>query len=222
MKIFVLHYAKLTERKRHIIEQFKKHGITDYEFIEKFDKDLITDDECPEFSRDYINNRRAELSLHLKHIYIYRLMVREYYDGVLVFEDDVILSNGFIETLTRYMTQLPNDYDMLFIGDGCNLHIPQSMQTPNQYIYEKCLHETAWGGNGAAKCTDSYIISNMCAKKICDYIDTLITAVDTKKINLAADWWLNQVARELTLKVYWAEPTIVTQGSQNGTYYRSL
>lgn len=222
MKIFVLHYAKLTERKRHIIEQFKKHGITDYEFIEKFDKDLITDDECPEFSRDYINNRRAELSLHLKHIYIYRLMVREYYDEVLVFEDDVILSNGFIETLTRYMTQLPNDYDMLFIGDGCNLHIPQSMQTPNQYIYEKCLHETPWGGNGAAKCTDSYIISNMCAKKICDYIDTLITAVDTKKINLAADWWLNQVARELQLKVYWAEPTIVTQGSQNGTYYRSL
>jgi GR25 family glycosyltransferase involved in LPS biosynthesis len=222
MKIVVLHYSKLTERKRHIIEQFKKHGITEYEFIERFDKDTITDDECPEFSRDYINNRRAELSLHLKHIYVYRLMVREQYDEVLVFEDDVILSNGFIETLALYMTQLPNDYDMLFIGDGCNLHIPQSMQTPNQYIYEKCLHETAWGGNGAAKCTDSYIISNMCAKKICDHIDTLITAVDTKKINLAADWWLNQVARELMLKVYWAEPTIVTQGSQNGTYYRSL
>jgi len=222
MKIFVLHYAKLTERKRHIIEQFKKHGITDYEFIEKFDKYLITDDECPEFSRDYINDRRAELSLHLKHIYIYRLMVRENYDQVLIFEDDVILSEGFMPLLNLYMTQLPKDYDMLFIGDGCNLHIPISMQTPNKYIYEKCLHETAWGGNGAAKCTDSYIISNMCAKKICDYIDTLITAVDTKKINLPADWWLNQVARELTLKVYWAEPTIVTQGSQNGTYYRSL
>ncbi|MBM4225968.1 MAG: glycosyltransferase family 25 protein [Gammaproteobacteria bacterium] len=222
MKIFVLHYAKLTERKRHIIEQFERHGITDYEIIEKFDKDLITDDECPEFSRDYINNRRAELSLHLKHIYTYRLMVRENYDQVLIFEDDVILSEGFIPLLNLYMTQLPKEYDMLFIGDGCNLHIPISMQTPNKYIYEKCLHETAWGGNGAAKCTDSYIISNMCAKKICDYIDTLITAVDTKKINLPADWWLNQVARELTLKVYWAEPTIVTQGSQNGTYYRSL
>jgi len=222
MKIFVLHYVKLTERKRHIIEQFERHGITDYEIIEKFDKDLITDDECPEFSRDYINNRRAELSLHLKHIYTYRLMVRENYDQVLIFEDDVILSEGFIPLLNLYMTQLPKEYDMLFIGDGCNLHIPISMQTPNKYIYEKCLHETAWGGNGAAKCTDSYIISNMCAKKICDYIDTLITAVDTKKINLPADWWLNQVARELTLKVYWAEPTIVTQGSQNGTYYRSL
>lgn len=222
MKIFVLHYAKLTDRKRHIIEQFERHGITDYEFIEKFDKDLITNNECPEFSRDYINNRRAELSLHLKHIYIYRLMVRENYDQVIIFEDDVILSESFMPLLNLYMTQLPKDYDMLFIGDGCNLHIPISMQTPNKYIYQKCLHETAWGGNGAAKCTDSYIISNMCAKKICDYIDTLITAVDTKKINLPADWWLNQVARELTLKVYWAEPTIVTQGSQNGMYGRSI
>jgi len=222
MKIFVLHYAKLTERKRNIIEQFERHGITDYEFIEKFDKDLITDDECPEFSRDYINNRRTELSIHLKHIYVYRLMVREKYDQVLIFEDDVVLSNEFMSLLNLYMTQLPKDYDMLFIGDGCKLHIPQSMQTPNQYIYEKCLHETAWGGNGGTRCLDSYLVHHSCAKKICDYIDTLITAVDTKKINIAADWWLNQVARELTLKVYWAEPTIVTQGSQNGTYYRSV
>jgi GR25 family glycosyltransferase involved in LPS biosynthesis len=147
------------------------------------------------------------------------LITRENYDDVLVFEDDVILSTGFMEILARYMTQLPKDYDMLFVGDGCNLHIPRSMQIPNQYIYEKCLHETAWGGNGAAKCTDSYVISNVCAKKICDYIDK---TASTKKIDLPADWWLNEVARDLSLKVYWAEPTIVTQGSQNGTYVRSL
>ncbi|NBP66509.1 MAG: glycosyltransferase family 25 protein [Bacteroidetes bacterium] len=219
MKIFVLHYSKLTDRKRHIIQQFERHGITEYEFIEKFDKDAITDDECSEFSRDYITKRRAELSLHLKHIYLYRLMVRENYDQVLVFEDDVILSTGFVEILARYMKQLPKDYDMLFIGDGCNLHIPRSHLVPNQNVYEKCLHETVWGGNGAAKCTDSYIISHNCAKKICDYIQT---TTPTKKIDLPADWWLNEVARDLLLKVYWAEPTIVTQGSQNGLYCRSL
>lgn len=217
MKIVVLHYSKLTGRKQHIIRQFEKHGIADYEFIEKFDKDTITDEECPEFSQDYVSNRRTELSLHLKHLYVYRLMVREYYDEVLVFEDDVILTDGFIEKLSLYMTQLPKDYDMLFIGDGCNLHIPRNQLIPNQYIYEKCLHETAWGGNGAAKCTDSYIISSQCAQKICDYVAGL-----TKKIDLPVDWWLNEVARDLTLKVYWAEPTIVTQGSQNGMFQRTI
>jgi glycosyl transferase family 25 len=219
LKIFVLHYSKLTRRKEYIIQQFKLHGITDYEFIEKFDKDTITDDECHEFSREYVTKRRAELSLHLKHIYLYRLIVRENYDQVLIFEDDVILSNGFLDKLSLYMKQLPTDYDMLFIGDGCNLHIPRNQLKPEQYIYEKCLHPTAWGGNGAAKCTDSYIIHQRCAKKICDYI---AATSSTKKIDQPADWWLNEVARDLVLKVYWAEPTIVTQGSQNGVFQRSL
>jgi glycosyl transferase family 25 len=217
MKIFVLHYSKLTRRKQHILEQFAKHGIADYEFIEKFDKDAITDDECPEFSKDYVANRRTELSLHLKHLYLYRLMLSENYEEVLVLEDDVILSDNFMKKLTDYMTQLPKDYDMLFIGNGCNLHIPRNQLVANQYIYAKCLHETAWGGNGAARCTDSYIIHQRCAKKLCDY-----AVVETKKINLPVDWWLNEVARDLVLKVYWAEPTIVSQGSQTGLFNRSI
>jgi GR25 family glycosyltransferase involved in LPS biosynthesis len=219
LKIFVLHYSKLTKRKQYIIHQFKLHGITDYEFIEKFDKDTITDDECPEFSREYVTTRRTELSLHLKHLYVYRTIVRENYEQALVFEDDVILSNGFMEKLGVYMKQLPTEYDMLFIGDGCNLHIPRNQLKPGQYIYEKCLHETSWGGNGAAKCTDSYIIHQRCAKKICDYI---AATSSTKKIDKPADWWLNDTARDLVLRVYWGEPTIVTQGSQNGVFQRSL
>lgn len=217
MKIFVHHYSKLTRRKQHIIEEFKKHGITDYEFIEKFDKDTITDDECPEFSQAYVTDRRSELSLHLKHLYLYRMMVRENYEEVLVFEDDVVLSNGFVAKLEEYMKQMPRDYDMLFIGDGCNLHIPRNQLIPNQYIYEKCLHETVWGGNGAAKCTDSYIIHQRCAKKLCDYVSNL-----SQKINLPVDWWLNEAARDLILKIYWAEPTIVTQGSQCGMFQRTI
>jgi GR25 family glycosyltransferase involved in LPS biosynthesis len=225
MKVIVLHYSKLTRRKQHILEQFEKHGITDYEFIEKFDKDTITDDECPEFSKDYVANRRTELSIHLKHLYLYRRMVSENYEEVLVLEDDVILSDHFVKNLTEYMTQLPKDYDMLFIGNGCNLHIPKNQLVANQYIYEKCLHETAWGGNGATRCVDSYILNRKCAKKLCDYVAATAASAaldETKKINQPADWWLNEAARDLLLKVYWAEPTIVSQGSQNGLFSRSI
>lgn len=220
MKVFVLHYSKLTQRKQYILEQFEKHGITDYEFIEKFDKDTITHEECPEFSEAYVRERRTELSIHLKHLYLYRLMEKEKYEEVLVFEDDVIISDGFVEKLAKYMTQMPTDYDMLFIGNGCNLHIPKRQLIPNKYIYEKCLHETTWGGNGATRCIDSYVIHSRCAKKICDYVAA--AAVLNMKIELPADWWLNDVARDLGLKVYWAEPTIVRQGSQNGLFSRSI
>ena len=35
------------------------------------------------------------------------------------------------------------------------------------------------------------------------------------------DWWLNDVSRHYNFNVYWAEPTIVTQGTQNGKYKSS-
>ena len=38
MKIFVLHVSKLTNRKQHIFDQFKRHDIQEFTFIEKFDK----------------------------------------------------------------------------------------------------------------------------------------------------------------------------------------
>jgi hypothetical protein len=105
---------------------------------------------------------------------------------------------------------------MLFIGDGCNLHIEKNKLINDKNIYQKCLYPTNWGGDGAGRCADSYIISKKCAKKLCEYINNL-----SYKINLPIDWWLNVAARDNNFKVYWAEPTIVTQGSQNGLFSQS-
>jgi glycosyl transferase, family 25 len=212
MKIFVLHYSKLVDRKKNILEQFQKHNITDYEFIEKYDKDEITDDESSLFD---INYKKSTMSLTLKHFYVYKL-IAENYENALIFEDDVILCDNFIDKLNNYMSQLTEDYDMLFIGDGCNLHIEEHRLTPNKYIYEKCLYPTSWGGDGGTRCCDSFIITKKCAKTICEYIYNL-----TNKINLPIDWLLNVVARDNNFKIYWAEPTIITQGSQNGLYKTS-
>jgi GR25 family glycosyltransferase involved in LPS biosynthesis len=213
MKIFVLHYSKLVERKQHILEQFRIHNITDYEFIEKYDKEELQD--CNILFDNTL--KPSENSLTMKHFYAYKL-IAENHENALIFEDDVILSNDFIKKLDEYMNQTPTDFDMVFIGDGCNFHIEPHKLIPNKNIYEKCLYPTSWGGNGASKCTDSYIISKKCANIFCEYINNNLK----NKINLPIDWWLNVAARDNNLKVYWAEPTIVTQGSQNGTFNRSI
>ena len=213
MKIFVLHFSKLVDRKIHILDQFKKQIISDYEFIEKYDKDEITDNESILFTTHY---KKSTMSLYLKHNYVYKL-IAENYENALIFEDDVILIDNFNEVLNKYITQLPEDYDILFIGDGCNLHIEKDKLIPNKNIYEKCLHPTGWGGNGASRCCDSYIISKKCAIKLCEYINNLKT-----KINEPIDFFLNIAARDNNFKVYWAEPTIVTQGTQTGRFQTSL
>jgi GR25 family glycosyltransferase involved in LPS biosynthesis len=202
MKIFVLHYSKLVDRKKQILKQFLEQNITNYEFIEKYDKDEITDNDSSIFDIHY---KKSTMSLHLKHNYVYKI-ISENYENALIFEDDVVLCDNFIETLSKYISQLPNNYDMLFIGDGCNLHIEKHKLIKNNNIYEKCLYPTSWGGDGASRCSDSYIISKKCAKNICEYINKLET-----KIQLPIDWWLNVASRDNNFKVYWAEPTIVTQ-----------
>ena len=137
-------------------------------------------------------------------------------ENVLIFEDDVILCENFTEKIMNYFSQMPSTYDMLFIGDGCNLHIDSILVNPSTNIYRKCLYPTQTGGGGSARCTDSYIISLSCAKRIIEYIH------NSNTINLPCDWWLNKVLLDLNSIVYWAEPTIVTQGSQNNMFESSL
>jgi GR25 family glycosyltransferase involved in LPS biosynthesis len=208
MKIFVIHYKKLTERKQFMLSQFEKHNITDYEFIE-IDRDEIHNHNISMFEQNY---NKCQIAISLSHFHAYK-EISDKYDNGLIFEDDAILSDNFTDTLNKYMNELPNDYDMLFIGDGCNLHIEKHNLIPNQYIYEKCLYPTSWGGDGAGRCTDSYIINKKCASKLCEYINNL-----EYKIKLPIDWWVNVAARDNIFKVYWSEPTIVTQGSQNGLF----
>ena len=211
MKIFVIHYKKLVDRKKHILDQFEKYNIIDYEFIE-IDRDELDNQNIGIFQENY---SKSQIAIALSHFYAYK-EIMDKYDNGLILEDDVILSDDFINIFNKYLTQLPEDYDMLFIGNGCNLHIESDKIIPNQYIYNKCLFPTEWGGGGATRCTDSYLVNKKCAIQLCHYISNL-----TYKINIPVDWWLNIAALEIFCKVYWAEPTIVSQGTENGLFQTS-
>ena len=211
MKIFVIHYKKLINRKIFIIQQFEKYNISDYEFID-IDRDELYKYNISMFQQNYDN---SQIAISLSHFYAYK-QINDKYDNCLILEDDAVLSDNFTDILNKYITQLPKDYDMLFIGDGCNLHIEKHKLISNKNIYEKCLYPTSWGGGGATRCSDSYIISKKCANKLCEYINNL-----NYKIIVEIDWWLNVAIRENNFKVYWAEPTIVTQGTQNGLFTTS-
>jgi len=213
IKIFVLHYSKLVERKKNILEQFSKHNITNFEFVEKYDKNEIDDNNINKF---IINYDKATMSLFLKFIYSIREIVNKY-NFALILEDDVILSENFSDFLFKYIEELPNDYDLLFIGDGANFHIEKDIIKPDKFIYKKCLNSTQWGGDGCTRCCDSFLINKKCAIKILDYFYRI-----EDKTKSPFDLWLNEVARYFNLIVYWAEPTIVSQGSENGIFKSSL
>jgi glycosyl transferase, family 25 len=208
MKIFVVHYAKLFERRYNMVRQLLINNI-EAEFVAQYDRENISDNDNKLFSLEKIQSNRNK-AITLSHLFCYR-EISEKYDYALILEDDAILADGFKPILDTYVSQLPSDWDMLFIGNGCNLHIPYDVvRNSNTNIFEKCLEPTFWGGNGATRCTDSYLVSKKCARKIMESIGS--------DIDNAIDWWLNDICRKHGFNVYWAEPTIVSQGSENGLY----
>ena len=204
LKIFVIHYKKLTTRKNHIISQFKNHNITNYEFIE-IDRDELHDRDTSMFDENW---NKGQIAIALSHFHAYA-QISSGFDNGLIFEDDVILCNNFTNIFNSYMKELPMDYDMLFIGNGCDFHIPRHETVPNQHIYHK--------RDGGTRCSDSYLISKKCARNLCDYIENC-----ARDIKTPIDLLLNDIISRNRFKVYWAEPTIVAQGTQVGLFKSSL
>ena len=212
LKIFVLHYTKLVERKRSVLKQFEKHNITEYEFIELFDKDDLTVEQKNRFTKSHMMGEEkfmpAIISLYLKHEFVFK-EIEDKYDCALIFEDDIILSDNFTKILDNYMDEVPNDYDALFIGSGCGLHIHPKDIIPGKHIYR----------NVKSKCTDSYIVSKNGAIKLNNFMKNVQSKY---KIDLPIDHWLNLAFKETNSNVYWCEPTIVKQGSENNVFKTTL
>jgi len=211
IQIFVIHYKKLTERKEHILKQLEAFNLTNYEFIE-IDRDDLNNYDISMFDH---NNSPAQTAISLSHYYAYEEIAKKY-DYALILEDDIILSPRFSEILKEYIDQLPLDYDICFIGDGCNLHIEKHIITPDKKIYKKGNEPTEWGGGGATRCADSYIVNKKCAIQMCKFKEN-----KENKISESIDWWLNRCCKDNNFNVYWAEPTIVTQGTQCGLFKTS-
>ena len=221
MKIYVLHWNELTKRKENILKEFKREDL-EGEFIEKYTVQEIHSDE--KLSKVF-GGMGGTASIFMKQIHALELISKGNNDYALIFEDDVALCDGFKKRLNDYMSQLPEDWDMFFIGDGCNLHIPDEYLKEDTNVYLKGNQDKEFprsishlqGGKGATRCLDSYLVKKEVAKNIVEEFKKVANVRNTP-----CDWWMNNVIRGLNLKVYWCEPTIATQGSQNKKYASSL
>lgn len=219
--VYVTHYTPLKERKESLTKQLEMNKLN-YKFIENYDKESLSYYDLIPFDQSVQHQghlRKPQISLFLKHIKAYELISKSNNEYSIVFEDDVLLHRNFMIHLENGLKQLPEDYDMLVIGEGNgSYHIPSSMLLPNKLVYKKCLNPTQWGGDGTTRGTDAYVISKKCATIIANYFSTF--GADEVKLNI--DWWLNEVCRIFNFNVYWLEPTIIATGSVLGIYKSSI
>jgi GR25 family glycosyltransferase involved in LPS biosynthesis len=198
--VYICHYKKLKERKKSILEQFKEEKIYRYQFIENFDKTEWNvgeiEKEYPKVFKDLkkesksCNDKNSQISLALKHAFILKDIFKNKYKTSLILEDDVILCDNFVNYCNFFMTQLPNDWDIAWVGSCLNLHEPN--------IDGKYVYKTSKG----SRCTHAFLVSESMVNKVIDCISD---------INLAADHFYNYLIEKYNLNNYWFEPSLANQ-----------
>lgn len=202
-QVYLAHYLPLVDRKNSILKQiqFPIKWITD----EPLDQCWTTDKESWEKKvipySPYRQLTKSEISIAYKHIKIYKDIVEYNYKTSLIFEDDIIIENNFVSMFNMFLEKTPDDWDLIFIGSGCNLRVNPQYIIPGQIAY-KIDHP-------ASKCIDSYCIKYEAAKKILS---------TTLPFSLPYDFELNYQMKIHNMNIYWWEPPLVRQGSMCGIY----
>ena len=200
--IYICHWKKLTERKSNLVAHLSEIGIKKYQWVEKYDKDSWNIEEIQkEYPLIFDNNplgrklKWSEISLTLKHSWIIKDSFEKGYDDVLVFEDDVILHPNFIEYFNLFKTQIPKDWDIVWIGSCCNLHAPC---TEGKYFYKA----------DGSRCTHTFMLSKSCVNKIVN---------EVSNINDGSDFYYNFLIKKYNLNNYWMEPVLSYQNTNYKT-----
>ena len=203
-KIYVIHYSKLTERKKNLLKQFEDNNITNYEFIDNYDRETITQDTLLKYSTEphKLDYGIITACVAISHIETYKKIINNNYNLCLIFEDDIILCDNFMNKLNEYLESIPNDIDLGFLVDGCNLHA--------NYWNHNIISSKIWYNVNYSRTTSAYLIT----KKACEKILTTIIP-----FTMPIDHQLNIEIKTNNLKTYWCEPTICSEGST--TIYKS-
>jgi hypothetical protein len=188
-----------------INENFEKYKdrIKYYEpFYKNRDEELIKD--C----NYHVKLRTAEKMLFSTYIKMFKEILENKYENILILESDVLFVNNFEvkldEIYNEWLNNRKNKVSMVFLGNGCNL-IPNENNKISNNLY---LQNTS-------KCTDSMLCSHESIEYISNYINNL------QIIDKPIDFMLNEILGD-KCNSYWIKYPMVIQGSQNGTYKSTI
>lgn len=227
LKIYIIHYTKLEERKKNILSILETIPFK-YEFIEKYDKEELTNNEIDSFyeinekvfnqksqlwggnANKFSQLSNSEISCALKHIEALK-KIRDgsfYYN--LILEDDVIINTKNFEQDINNLLTKKRKWDVLFLGEGMGKKYREDKigfrrLTPFQNIF-KMSHP-------ATNCLEAYIVKKNTTKTILDQLTP---------INLAIDWELAYQFYKKDMKIFWTKKIIFKQGSKNNIYPSAL
>ena len=122
--IYVINLKHRVDRRNHIINELEKVKCKTYKLIEGID------------GNDLINTTKLSngmLGLNHTYLKIYNEWSNEKNDNILIIEDDCVFLENFNKELHLYMTNIPEDWDMVYFGGNHNYHMGSKTEQINSY-----------------------------------------------------------------------------------------
>ena len=197
-RFYVLHCKKLPERKPLLQSVLPELGIH-AEWVEDFDAEDISWLDLIRFCRAR-RLTRQEISIFLKHRYVINDMVKRGCNTAFVLEDDAIFTDEFRRRAIEYFAAVPNDYDIIFFGEGANNH---GTEFVNPFF---CRADSSRSASG-------YLVTLNGCKRLRPELNRIDRPIDLR---------LNMAIRKHRLAAYWSEPPLLGNGSERGIFAHSL
>jgi GR25 family glycosyltransferase involved in LPS biosynthesis len=226
-KIYIIHYTKLKDRYENI-HPFLKNCKIPYEFITDYDQETLSDDIIKKYyfpDETLFNNKtnnlwdstihkfrvlnKPEISCTIKHLVAIKKISEECSNFGLILEDDVIFYENFNFNYNECFKQTPEDWDAIFLGEGCGVNFQNDKILSSKKITSNCYLVP----NPATNCAEAYLLKPSVAKSIYE---------SATPFQLVSDWEIAYQLYKLNSKTYWWYPSLVTQGSRNGKYQSTL
>ncbi len=222
--IYIVHYTKLTERKKSLTLQMNKLLINNFInciWIDNFDRENIsfnTFNDSYKYDSNivYRNLSDGEKANHLAHNYILKQIF--YNDNIsLVIEDDTIFKNDFINHLYYIMNNLPNDWDIICLGGPTSDCVFPCKSLPNStklnFLSDEIkLYKPETPAPQTASCL---LINKNGSEKLLSskYIFPFSSPIDHTI-------WL--CSMDTNINMFWSQPWITFEGSKNNLFNSSF
>jgi len=188
-RVYVINLDKDKERLQAFDAQMKKHKISYMRFPAINGTELGYEEGLTKTCNDFCTPGMKGCAM--SHRAIWEDMLKNRYENVLIFEDDVTLSENFETVFRDGWDQLPTDYDIYFLGcHGTCENSDPSSQILNRVLqtepedYDKNI-KSVHGSLG----THAYVLSKKCAQALVD--GPIGTHVDLQIIMWKKQWGLS-------------------------------
>jgi len=201
--VLVVSVRSFTDRIEHMRAQMARFGI-EFEWVFDFDPPQITP-ELIERTFAPSDLRLPHQSAVLKHIATWRICVERGYRRVLVFEDDVVLSNRFVQVLEQAVRELDGKGPaLLYLGCGHNRYAKGARRSPTILVK-----------GGPLPAAEALVLDRESCERRLQWLEH-------NKVTRPPDWLLREVDFELGIPHFWLREPVVEQGSMNGLFHSLL